>query len=150
MTRTEMIATYNRLSAAASYIVGFVYHGNLYYIRITHIADAYLKLDRMSSKRGGYAKIRVRLSAAIKAELVASGKAIELGAADLLDTADKYNKGERFERVITETLTHTTWVKDSIPFTEAGDIELDGEQVQIKLDGAELTNEKMLGRLTAA
>ena len=149
MTRNEMIARYNALAVATAYIIGFVLDGMLYYIMSAHIADEFLKLDRMSSKRGGWAKIRVKLTSADRKALVACGKAIMLGSADLLNTADKYNKGERFERVITETLTGETWMKDSVPFNVAGDITLNGEEVQIKFDGAELTNEKTLMRMCA-
>lgn len=149
MTRNEMINRYNALSAAAAYIVGFILNGMLYYTLSEHIADEFLKLDRMSSKRGGWAKIRVRLSATDRKTLVECGKAVLIGAATLLDTEDKYNKGERFERIITETLTGETWVKDSVPFNVAGDITLNGQQVQIKFDGAELTNEKILARISA-
>lgn len=149
MTRNEMIDRYNALAVATAYIVGFVFCGNLYYTMSAHIADDFLKFDRMASKRGGWAKIRVRLSSADRKALVECGKAVLIGSAELLNTADKYNKGERFERIITETLTGEQWVKDSIPFNVAGDITLNGEQVQIKFDGAELTNEKMLMRLTA-
>lgn len=148
MTREEMIARYNALSAAAAYIVGFLFCGNVYYIMSAHINPDFLKFDRMASKRGGWAKIRVRLSSADRKALVECGKAIMVGAADIL-TDDKYNKGECFERVITETLTAEKWVKDSVPFNVAGDITLDGKQVQIKFDGAELTNEKILMRLAA-
>lgn len=150
MTRNEMIRRYEALSAAAAYIIGFVQNGLLYYILTAEIADDFLKLDHMSSKRGGWAKIRVKLSAANRKALIANGQAVLLGAAaDLLNTADKYNKGERFERVITETLTAEKWVKDSVPFNVAGDITLNGQQIQIKLDGAELTNEKTLARMAA-
>jgi hypothetical protein len=147
MTRNEMIARYNALAVATAYIVGFVLDGLLYYTMSAHIADEFLKLDRMSSKRGGWAKIRVKLTASDRKGLVMGGKAVLIGSADLLDTADKYNKGERFERIITETLTGEKWVKDSVPFNVAGDITLNGEQVQIKFDGAELTNERMLMRI---
>ena len=149
MTRNEMIARYNALAVATAYIIGFVFGGNLYYTMSAHIADQFLKYDRMSSKRGGWAKIRVRLSSADRKALVECGKAMLIGSAELLNTADKYNKGERFERIITETLTGETWVKDSVPFNVAGDITLNGEEVQIKFDGAELTNEKMLTRISA-
>jgi hypothetical protein len=149
MTREEMISRYNALAAATAYIVGFVLNGLLYYTMSAHIADNFLKFDRMSSKRGGWAKIRVKLSAMDRKTLVARGQAILLGSADLLDTADKYNKGERFERIITETLTGEQWVKDSIPFNVAGDITLNGQEVQIKFDGAELTNERTLMRMSA-
>lgn len=147
MTRNEMINRYNTLAVAAAYIIGFVLDGMLYYTKSTHIADAYLKFDRMSSKRGGWAKIRVKLTSADRKALVACGKAIMIGSASLLDTDDKYNKGERFERIITESLTGEKWVKDSVPFNVAGDITLDGEEVQIKFDGAELTNERTLMRM---
>ena len=149
MTRNEMIARYNALAVATAYIVGFILDGMLYYTMSAHIADDFLKLDRMSSKRGGWAKIRVKLTSADRKALVACGKAIMIGSADLLDTDDKYNKGERFEKIITETLTGETWVKDSVPFNMAGDITLNGEQVQIKFDGAELTNERTLMRMSA-
>lgn len=149
MTRNEMINRYNALAVATAYIVGFILDGMLYYTMSAHIADEFLKMDRMSSKRGGWAKIRVKLTSADRKALVACGKAVMIGSADLLNTADKYNKGERFERVITETLTGETWVKDSVPFNVAGDITLNGQEVQIKFDGAELTNEKTLMRMGA-
>ena len=147
MTRNEMIARYNALAIATAYIVGFIFNGMLYYTMSEHIADNFLKFDRMSSKRGGWAKIRVKLSSADRKALVACGQAIMIGSADLLDTEDKYNKGERFERIITETLTGEKWVKDSVPFNVAGDITLNGQEVQIKFDGAELTNERTLMRM---
>ena len=147
MTRKEMIDRYNALAVATAYIIGFVMNGSLYYTMSAHIADEFLKLDRMSSKRGGWAKIRVKLSSADRKALVETGKAILLGSVDLLNTADKYNKGERFERIITETRTGETWVKDSVPFNVAGDITLDGQEVQVKFDGAELTNERTLMRI---
>lgn len=147
MNREQMIARYNALSAATAYIVGFILNGMIYYTLSAHIADELLKLDHASSKRGGYAKIRVRLSRDAKWELVHSGTAIKVGAAEMMNYEGHYNKGERFERLITELLTNETWVKDSVPFNVAGDITLNGEQVQIKFDGAELTNEKTLGRI---
>ena len=88
-----MIDRYNALSAATSYIIGFVVNGLLYYTMSAHIADDFLKFDRMSSKRGGWAKIRVRLSSADRKAMVENGKAVLLGSAELqLDK--KYNKGE--------------------------------------------------------
>lgn len=150
MTLTEMINHYNALTAAHAYIVGFVLNHLLYYVRVDgNLPQEFLKLDRASSKRGGMAKVRVRLSSAIRTALVANGEAVLMGSETLL-TDDRYNKGERFEKVITETLTAETWVKDSVPFNVAGDIELNGVQIQIKLDNAELTNEKILGRLLTA
>ena len=150
MTLTEMINLYNALSAADGYIVGFILNHLLYYVKFDgHLPTEILKFDRASSKRGGMAKVRVRLASDIRKALVANGQAVLMGAETLLMTEDRYNKGERFERIITETLTTTQWVKDSIPFNVAGDIELNGKQIQIKFDDAELTNEKTLKRIAA-
>lgn len=150
MTLTEMINLYNALTAADGYIVGFILNHFLYYVQFDgHLPTEILKFDRASSKRGGMAKVRVRLGAEIRKALVADGRAVLMGSEALLMTADKWNKGERFERIVTETLTATEWVKDSIPFNVAGDIELNGKQIQIKFDDAELTNEKTLKRVAA-
>ena len=150
MTLNEMVALYNALSAADGYIVGFILNHLLYYIKVDgHLPTEILKFDRASSKRGGMAKVRVRLGADFRKAAVANGQAVLLGSEELLNTADRWNRGERFERVITETLTTEKWVKDSVPFNVAGDIELNGKQIQIKLDDAELTNEKTLMRIAA-
>ena len=150
MTLNEMITLYNTLSAADGYIVGFVLNHLLYYVQFDgHLPTEILKFDRASSKRGGMAKVRVRVASEIRKAMVANGQAVLLGSEELLNTADKWNKGERFERVITETLTTTAWVKDSVPFNVAGDIELNGKQIQIKFTDAELTNEKTLKRIAA-
>lgn len=150
MTREEMIRNYNNLAAAHKYIVGFTQGKKLYYtVMNSYIRDDMLKLDKAAESKGGMMKIRVRVSAKLKAMLIGTGKAIMCGMVDELVKDSKYNKGENFERVITELLTGKAWEKDSVPFNVAGDIEWNGEQVQIKLDGAELTNEKTLARAMA-
>ena len=70
MTRNEMINRYNTLAVATAYIVGFILDGMLYYTMSAHIADEFLKFDHMASARGGWAKIRVRLSSADRKALV--------------------------------------------------------------------------------
>ena len=87
----------------------------------------------------------IKLTAKDRAELSATAELI--GSEDLLMKDSAHNKGENFERELTERWTSETWVKDSIPFWVAGDIRVDGVEVQVKLDGAELTNERTLGRI---
>lgn len=146
MTMTEMMNAYNARSAAHKYALGFVHGGNLYaqtlsFAELSH----FFKLDRASSKRGGFAKIRIKLSSKDRAELSATAELI--GSENLLTADTKHNKGENFERELTERWTAETWVKDSVPFWVAGDITVNGEEVQVKLDGAELTNERTLARI---
>ena len=144
----EMTITYARKTAAHKYALGFVYEGRLYVVVLSFAElSRFFKLDRASSKRGGFAKIRIKLTAKDRAELSATAEL--LGAEDLLTADPKHNKGENFERELTERWTAETWVKDSIPFWVKGDITVNGEEIQVKLDGAELTNEKILARLGA-
>ena len=150
MTLTEMIAAYAALTAAHRYNLGFVLAGRVYSIFLTweEIA-AYFTLDHASSVRGGYAKIRIRLHKADRLALIAKGAEMIGAAADLAAMA-KFNQGDNYERIVLEHYTGGTWSKNSDPFWVAGDITLEGEQVQVKFDGAELTNEKTLRRALAA
>ena len=146
MTMTEMMNAYNARSAAHTYALGFLFDRNLYAVRLSfEELSRFFKLDRASSKRGGFAKIRIKLTAKDRAELSATAELI--GAEDLLMKDTAHNKGENFERELTERWTSETWVKDSIPFWVAGDIRVAGVEIQVKLDGAELTNERTLGRI---
>ena len=61
-------------------------------------------------------------------------------------TATKYNKGEVFEKMVTESYGQE-WKKDNVPFTEDGDLTADGIAYQIKFEKATFTNEKSLHRL---
>lgn len=146
MTMQEMMNEYSARSAAHTYALGFVEAHNLYAVKLSFSElSRYFKLDRASSKRGGFAKIRIKLTAKDRAELSATAELI--GAEDLLSKDSAHNKGENFERELTERWTSEAWVKDSVPFWVAGDIRVDGIEVQVKLDGAELTNERTLARL---
>jgi len=145
-----LVKSYEMTTGAQGYLYGFVQNHNLYYVLTAGLIDEALKLDRESSKRGGRFKIRIRFSSAMRKAMIATGKAVLLGSENLLDTNDKYNKGERFERIITESLTGERWEKDSKPYWECGDVRLNGKEIQVKFDGAELTNESAVEKGLAA
>lgn len=148
MTRDEMIRTHDSMEKADAYILGFEQDGKVYMKLMKTLRDDVLKLDHASSKRGGVAKIRVRVSAKVKAILKAQGAQV-IGEAYELAMDSKYNRGENFERMVTEKLTGRKWEKDNIAWNVQGDIEWNGMQIQVKFDGAELTNEKTLARAMA-
>ena len=149
MTLNEMTTAYNTLSAAHIYALGFIFQHNLYAVKLTFAQLVeFFQLGRASSKRGGYAKVRIRLTAKQRELLAASAEL--LGSESLLVKDSAHNKGENFERELTERWTSECWTKDSVPFWMAGDITVNGEAIQIKFDGAELTNEKTLARLSLA
>ena len=150
MFNAEMANRYNRIAGAHKYIVGFVRRGFVYYVQLNFAELCQLlKDDHASSKRGGTLKLRVRVTAEQAIIFIHSGKAVRLCSVEELKADAKHNAGENFERIITETLTSELWVKDSVPFWVKGDINVNGEEIQIKLDGAELTNEKTLARAEA-
>ena len=87
MDKNEMLTRYAARSAAHVYALGFTHSGCLYVVKLS-LAELsrFVKLDRASSKRGGFAKLRVKLTAAERAEL--SSTAELLGA----DYAEKYDR----------------------------------------------------------
>ena len=140
-----MTETYNKNSAAHSYWFGFVVAGLLYVVAGMTFDEisTYFKMDRASSSKGGFAKIRIRAKAADLRALLP--RAILLGSESLLTEAVA-NKGDGLEKVIVERFTTEKWARNSVPFFADGDATINGEKVQIKLNGAELTNEKILTR----
>lgn len=139
MKKATMIRHYRKHSAADSYIVGFTYANKLYAIKLDEIMPRLLKEDTAS--RGAGSLLRLSIKKCYKEQLIRKG-AICFGSQDILNT-EKYNKGEIFEKIITEHYNQT-WEKDTVPFWEDGDITVDGEKIQIKLDRASLLNEKQI------
>jgi len=144
MTLIGMQRKYNKHSAADEYWFAFPRRGKVYFIKLRHIPRKYMRLTHAASSRGGYAKIKLYISSAECDEAIQKGKAIYLCEESELDSDLGHNRGENVERIITETYTTQTWIKDSVPFWIAGDIEINGKQIQIKFIGAELTNESTL------
>lgn len=144
MTKRTMITNYRKYSVADSYIIGFVSNGMLYFTEVKEIAPRFLNVEQ-ASRNQGY-NLRLRMKADYRNKM--AKKAICLGSADIL-TADKYNKGEIFEKYITEFFGQV-WEKDTVPFYKDGDITVNGRKIQIKLDSATLTNTKQLAKLKRA
>lgn len=141
---------YEQVTASVRYSIGFDFKGDLYVVNTTTlntIAKA-LKVERAATSKGGGEKIRIRFTTMIKACLIANKKAVKVGNADELKYEGMKNKGECFERWYYER-NGLTWSKDSTPFWVAGDISLNGEEIQLKYDGATLVNEKTLARAEA-
>jgi len=105
-----------------------------------------LKLDKAS--RGQGYSLRFCPNATQKTFLLTKGaKAICSKAYfDEMVKESKYNKGEIFEKMVTE-LYGQEWEKDNLPFTEGGDLEVYGKSYQIKFEKATFTNEKILARM---
>lgn len=138
-----LINGYNSLAFTHHYIFGFSYKGNIYMTKAdADMLPALLMLDKAS--RGAGYSIRFKPNNSIKvalltnAELICSTKFFEETVADSI-----YNKGEIFEKMVTERFGQV-WEKDHVPFTEDGDLTVNGVAYQIKFEKATFISEKGL------
>lgn len=149
MTREAMIYWYNRTAGAHKYLVGFVKFRKLYYVMMGfQELSTMLKPDVTGKLADGstHKKLRVRMSSDQAWMYLQSGRAVEIGTADDLAVIKGVcaNRGEAFEKFIVETMTGETWHRDNTPYYKRGDMNLDGEEIQIKLDSATLTTETVV------
>lgn len=140
---------YNALSYTHNYIFGFEYKHNVYMVKATaEVLPYVLTLDK-ASRGAGYA---LRFKPTTDQKLFLMQGAEVLCSSEFFASAvaeSKYNAGEIFEKMVTEKFGQV-WVKDNVPFTEDGDLTVDGIAYQIKFQKATFTNEKSLARLQAA
>lgn len=144
MTKDTMIKNYRKFSAAEAYALGFIYKHNLYVAFVDEIAPRFMNVERESSKKGGKQKLQLRLRNRHMESLIRKGAEC-LGDESML--IGDYNKGVEFERIISERNGIEYRGKDSVGFWVAGDVEIDGKQVQVKLNGAQIVVENTLENL---
>lgn len=145
MTKETMIRNYRRLSAADSYILGFIYKHKVYMIEVNEIMPRYMRVERESTKNGGSPKLQLRLNKKHQEQLIRKS-AICLGSEDILN-GKYHNKGVEFERIINELYGKEFRGKDNVPFYVEGDLNINGKEVQVKLNGAQIVAERTLKKL---
>lgn len=143
----SMISRYNQLSYTHNYIYGFYFQNVVYMVETDEKIMPYiLKLDKAS--RGQGYSLRFSPNKAQKALLLTKG-AKAICSKEFFDETvknSKYNKGEIFEKMVTEYFGKN-WEKDNVPFTKGGDLTVNGKDYQIKFEKATFTNEKTLARM---
>jgi hypothetical protein len=142
----NLISRYNAVAYAHWYIWGFEYKSAIY-MAITDSSYMLMvcKLDK-ASRGGGYA---LRFCPTTEQKLVLMPKATLICSKAYFEetvATSKYNRGEIFEKMVTEYFGKT-WEKDNVPFTKAGDIEVNGIAYQIKFQKATFCNEKSIASL---
>lgn len=141
---------YHNLAYTDQYIMVYALNGTVFFtVCDSHIVDRVTCLDR-ASRGAGYA-LRFKPNRAQKM-LLMSENATPLCSVKFFDdmvTMSKYNKGEIAEKLVTEYYGQE-WEKDNIPYTEAGDITVNGIAYQIKYEKATFTNEKSLKKMQQA
>lgn len=142
----SLISRYEAVAFTPNYIWGFEYKGNIYMATTDDSVMPFVTCLDKASRDAGYAlrfcpNAQQKLALMPKAELLCSKVYFEETVA-----ASKYNRGEIFEKMVTEHFGQE-WEKDNVPFTEAGDITVDGIAYQIKFQKATFCNEKSIANL---
>lgn len=145
---SKLVSGYNAIAYTHKYIFGYSMSGNVYLtIANSDVLPYVLTLDK-ASRGAGYA-LRFCPNKAIKTLL--HGNSVLLCSLDYFNAMvsnSKYNRGEIFEKLVTEYFGQT-WEKDNVPFTDDGDLTVDGVAYQIKFEKATFCTEASLARLTA-
>jgi len=144
----NLFSIYERHAYTHNYIMGYTENGKVYMALTTSavVADV-LTLDTAS--RGAGKSIRYKATSADVRTLKRNALEIRfLCSAEYLEAVahtlgKQVNRGAAFEKLVTEYFGQT-WKKDSVPFTKAGDIEVDGIAYQIKYKNATFANERQL------
>ena len=150
MTNTTLhamlINRYNELAYTHKYIWGFTLNHTVYMAFTDSSVLPFVTTLDMAGRNQGFS-LRFKPNKEQKMFLMAHAEPLCSEAyLEGLFASTKYNRGEIFEKIVTEHFGQV-WVKDNIPFTEAGDIEIDGIPFQIKFQKATFTNEKTLANL---
>ena len=154
MKNNELKATilehYRRTAYAHLYIMGFRFNGSIYFVVVkAQMLDHLTKLDKAS--RGAGYSLRFKPNKAQKNYLKSLGAEILCSEKFFreLKAMSKYNLGELFEKLETERVGQT-WVKDNVPFTEDGDLTVDGVAYQLKFEKATFITEAQMMRMERA
>lgn len=138
---------YNSVAFTDQYIMAYQYKGTVYFtIADRHLVDRVTCLDHAG--RGQGFSLRFKPNNNQKLLLMAENCTPLCSTKFFDDMVNNtvYNRGEIAEKLITEYYGQE-WVKDNVPFTKAGDIEVNGIAYQIKYEKATFTNEKTLKNL---
>ena len=148
ITIKTMVEFYNRYAYTHHYMVAFNWKNVVMvaFVSGDQLAEITI-LDKAS--RGAGKALRFKPNMAQKSYMMDECETFELctidNMAELVESTI-YNKGEIVEKLITEKYGQT-WVKDNVPFTEDGDLTVNGIAYQIKYEKATFTNEKALKNL---
>lgn len=142
----SLINRYNAIAYTHKYIWGFEYKGNIYMtFAEKEVMPLVCKLD-VASRGAGYA-LRFRPTNDQKL-LLMEGTQVLCSKKFFEEQVNvcKYNRGDVFEKLVTEHYGQV-WSKNSVPFTKAGDIVIDGTHYQVKYQQATFCNERSIANL---
>ena len=158
----DWIRDYERTSAARTHLIGFSVKGAAYMARVDKLEtlERWIKLDYKFNTDGARVyTLRLRLDSFGKAMLLNKG-ARKLGTeeqvfeclrnVDTLNDAIRKNRGNNLEAFVQLMIHQLSSVEEykhnNVPYWEAGDINLFGEEVQVKADNGSFAELNEIGK----
>lgn len=141
MKKETLIRWYRKMNITESYILGFIRNHHVYLIRYNgKIPPRYIRFCQASRGFGG--QLRFDPIVKYKDQLIKKG-AIYIGEESEVFPMTCKNRGEWFEKLVFE-MNGQEWKKNCVPCWVAGDINLDGVEIQIKFEKATFTDEQKI------
>jgi hypothetical protein len=160
MTRLDrMRKQYEQFTAAQGYIIGFPIDNDVYAIEMDKIPKRFTCIQKESKSNGGGYGLYVKVTQAQFRQYLLK-RAYKVGTIeDITDTVGYINpkgkqvylnKGVMFEKLIWERNGQTFRGKDNVSFHKAGDITIDGKEIQVKYAHARICYDRTLRKLARA
>ena len=140
---------YEKLNGCNCYEIYFLYKKELYKIELKQLDKKMVKLERESSKKGGYEKLRLNVTKALKEEWIISGQAKKLTSEEkFIELAQKLelNKGQTCE-YLSSKARRQDYKLDSTRFDKAGDVNLKRKKIQVKFENASLAQLRTIAKV---
>lgn len=142
----RMRRDYERFTGAEGYAIGFHVGEDVYCAMLDRIPRRYTCLQKESKSNGGGYGLYIRIRTDKARNELLKMDAVKVGTlADITD--ETYNKGVMFEKLVYELNGQTFRGKDSVRFTEGGDIVIDGKEIQVKYEHARICYDRTLKKL---
>lgn len=142
----DILQDYNDTAATETYCNGFTWRHVVY--GFIHRGPWPREWTRETPSSRGIPALRVYFRKEVKQALIAAGIAKPIGPETEVLTGPG-NAGEQWEHYIFRRHGRA-WHRDKTPYWVAGDIEINGEQVQVKFHNATLTNAATVEKAKAA
>lgn len=137
MKKETAIKNYRKYSGADEYIIGFIHGHILYSIQVEKLMPRWMTMKEES--KGHAEKLQMNLKSKHKQELIKKGACPICTEKEFLQMNDLNNKGFTFERLIFEMNGKgSEWSRDNVRFDKCGDININGVEVQIKFENAQI------------
>lgn len=150
VTLAKMVKFYNSVAFTHNYLIAFNWKKMVIVAYVNgNDLEKITTLDKAS--RGAGNALRFKPNMAQKSWLMDNCETFVLCSVENIEqtfASCKYNRGEVVEKVITE-LFGQIWEKDTIPFTEDGDLTVDNIAYQIKYEKATFITEKQMAGMVA-